>query len=455
MLVVDPFLRYLKDILPDAVTRAFADDIGMLIQRLEQTSTLSSAFSLFEKISGLALKPSKCNVVPLGKEPSESWLKEVKTMLSGLVPNWSASKIVDKAEYLGMILGPNGGCEASWQKPIKKFVERSHEIAKAGFAPSLGCDLYTIKGVPTLSYVPQLNWITPEVNKQEFMALQRIFHLPHNGFPAPTFAYLHEIGFRKIVPFKITAEATIIRAAIKTCKVWREELKGLKECREGLDNAYGPLAIRDHNLGPLRNKDTYWWKSPSFTDMLSHAVKVCQEDKINTSRPRGKPKESLQANITGQLIRIRLNTSLAESVAFRIKRFFPAGKFDEAKLIEQLNLTIDVAKKLPPSIGLSVIKTWTNAWTTDRRMSNRPSKCRFGCPSSNDNDDSLDHYLMCTRLHNPIKEHIKRITFIDFGTNTCESLTLSFAWQKEDQKRRLAKIFSNHVALDLFSDPGS
>ena len=63
---MDPFLRYLKKLLPTPVTRAFADDIGTLIQALLQVPIIHSAFSLYHRISNLALKPNKCVGIPLG-----------------------------------------------------------------------------------------------------------------------------------------------------------------------------------------------------------------------------------------------------------------------------------------------------------------------------------------------------------------------------------------------------
>ena len=70
-----------------------------------------------------------------------------------------------------MLLGPGGGNNASWAKPLEKFRNRAHDISRTDIAPSLGTDPYNQKAVPVMSYVPQLCEITPEIEKEELMAL--------------------------------------------------------------------------------------------------------------------------------------------------------------------------------------------------------------------------------------------------------------------------------------------
>ena len=170
-------------------------------------------------------------IIPLGRAITEERIKQVREYVASIVPEWSQFAIADCAEYLGIMVGPGGGNDASWRKPINKYKGRTVEIAKAGIAPSHGIDLYNQRAAPTMSYVPQLCLINAQVEKEELLALQRIFHLPHHAFPKDSFYYLVEGGFRKIVPIKVTAQAALIRTAFHTCTVWREELKMLEEVR--------------------------------------------------------------------------------------------------------------------------------------------------------------------------------------------------------------------------------
>ena len=55
--------------------------------------------------------------------------------------------------------------------------------------------------------------------------------------------------------------------------------------------------------------------------------------------------------------------------------------------------------KLTPSIGLNVVITWANGWTTVLRCGQTNSKCWFGCQHG---VDALRHYLDCNNLHEAI-----------------------------------------------------
>ena len=77
VLSVDGFLRLLNSLVAGATNQAFADDIGFVIPSLEHLPKYYRAFNMFERISGLALKPKKCVIIPLGREFSESLVNEI------------------------------------------------------------------------------------------------------------------------------------------------------------------------------------------------------------------------------------------------------------------------------------------------------------------------------------------------------------------------------------------
>ena len=68
VLAIDPFLRMLKKKLPDARTKAFADDLATMLKHLKQINVAEACFDRFKNITGLSLKPPKCKIVPLGGE---------------------------------------------------------------------------------------------------------------------------------------------------------------------------------------------------------------------------------------------------------------------------------------------------------------------------------------------------------------------------------------------------
>ncbi len=106
--------------------------------------------------------------------------------------------------------------------------------------------------------------------KEEFLALQGTFHLPHNTFPSALFRALDQGGFgRKITPYRITAKAALMRTASRTCTVWKEELKMLNKIRYDTTAKIG--AFDFNGRGDHLQKDNEWWSSKAFVDNLSEA----------------------------------------------------------------------------------------------------------------------------------------------------------------------------------------
>lgn len=107
-IVVDPFLRLLKNPLPDSTNRAFADDIATIIKKLDDLKSLKANFDRFRDISGLELKIKKCCRIPLGHDPSTEWMTKKSKAITQIVPNWANFTVAPSVEYLGIIIGPKG-----------------------------------------------------------------------------------------------------------------------------------------------------------------------------------------------------------------------------------------------------------------------------------------------------------------------------------------------------------
>ena len=119
-----PFLRLLQKTLPNSTNRAFADDIATIVQSLQDLTTLKANFDLLRDTSGLDLKIKKCSLIPLGIDPIPERIKRVSRTIKQIVPEWSNFSVVPSAKYLGIMIGPKGGSTASWDRPVKKCVER-------------------------------------------------------------------------------------------------------------------------------------------------------------------------------------------------------------------------------------------------------------------------------------------------------------------------------------------
>jgi hypothetical protein len=114
-----------------------------------------------------------------------------------------------------------------------------------------------------------------------------------------------------------------------------------------------------------------------------------------------------------------------------------------------MNISINIAKRLPPSIILSLVKTWTNTWVTDRRTAQNTSPCRLGCIGEK-NIDSLDHYISCEKLHSPVRKTIRAITGIDLPINTLHNLAIPIGTDLQISPTNLACVFKAHIVLDTY-----
>jgi hypothetical protein len=194
---VDPFLRLLNKTVAGSTTRAFADDIGSVIPKISDLPLLHSSFHLFEKSSGLALNPPKCTITPFGNasysrnhRPDQSVPQKGSFVVLGDLLHHQ------QAEYLGFMIGPDGGNDASWEKPLKNYKNRVSTISKARLPPSIGTDLYTVKAFAVNSYIPQLCKPISAILKEETMPIQKVLHLPHNTLPKLTPFCLQEAGWK-------------------------------------------------------------------------------------------------------------------------------------------------------------------------------------------------------------------------------------------------------------------
>ena len=145
---------------------AFADDVAAVLESLESLEDVLKLFSHFAEISGLSVKPQKCNVVPLGKD----WSEDLASEMRGLMATWNVPgiaptkfAIVDCCRYLGFWVGPGASLATNWCAPLAKFRERVQAIASAGLAASTGTVLFNVKAATTLGYVAQLCPPTAEV----------------------------------------------------------------------------------------------------------------------------------------------------------------------------------------------------------------------------------------------------------------------------------------------------
>ena len=96
-----------------AVSRACADDLGAVLADF-RTLPLLELFETMATVSGLHLKPRKCQIVPLWTEFSTHVIGLLRDLLRQFSPAWCDFHIVKVANYLGFWLGPAANLDTQW-----------------------------------------------------------------------------------------------------------------------------------------------------------------------------------------------------------------------------------------------------------------------------------------------------------------------------------------------------
>ena len=148
----DLLLRRLERLFPRACTRAYADDLAMVLPSFAlHVRTLQELFSEYGRLSGLRLSIQKTVMVP----PFTAQAAELRARLVAEAPAWGCLAIDSKAKYLGMVIGPGCGT-SSWEGPLRKYLERAQMWGRLGIGLLLTLQAYGIFVASVLSFVGQL-----------------------------------------------------------------------------------------------------------------------------------------------------------------------------------------------------------------------------------------------------------------------------------------------------------
>jgi hypothetical protein len=442
VLAIDPLLRMFKVKLEGARTKAFADDLATVLRELRQIITARSCFERFRKISGLALKPKKCKILPLGAKVTPALKISVADFVAANIPDWKDFQVTDAGEYLGFQVGQAGGTVASWRKPLAKFDQRIGELAAAGVSAAVGTRLYKSKVATVTSYIEQLCPPPPEYLKLEQSAIEKTLHCPHNTLPTNAAFRLEDAGMYKFPSLALRALAAQARTAKRTCSCWRKELDALNDVRKEV----GP-AINLAKRGRSQMVDYPWWASEAYADVLERA------DRLEVPTGNFNERNSLQAAVYDKLLRENLRTDLAEIVKPRIDKHFANLDIDSSgDVLDELRLTLQVAKSISSQAGWAVLRTWCNGWVTASRMGGKKRDCVFGCCASDAAAfDSLRHYLLCPALWRPIIDEFAKACKWTWDVSVQNSLALRSGDEPHHHDQRTVLISALTVAVDTYN----
>ena len=98
-------------------------------------------FEVAERVASLALKPRKCEIVPLA--PWSECIKEaVGQWIAASIPRWAYFDVVPQAAYLGVLLGLVVG-DSVRDSAISKFEGRVKLISSVGPPAEVSVHLFS------------------------------------------------------------------------------------------------------------------------------------------------------------------------------------------------------------------------------------------------------------------------------------------------------------------------
>ena len=388
---LDSFLRMICSVLPSSSTKAFADDLAIVIGQLKELPKLARCFEILHKTATLALKPSKCILIVLGAADGDGTKERAQAYVNHIVPQWSNFIHARRGRYLGAILGPEGGAAATWEAPLKKLEARVEQGTANTLGPSLCVPLINRHALTVTSYVEQFSDPPAHLAKLDLSISERALRLPHNTLPKLGASLLKEVNVTPVHSLAIRAEAARSRAALRTCSTWQKACELLDRVRR----EHGPMinAARD----PEKMQEFGWWKGRAYADTLREAANHAPLKEVEKG-------QSLQREIYKRLLLLRTPSTLAGMIAKKLEHFF-GDSVDYETRLKEVEANFAVVSELPPSFALAWVRSCCNGWVTSCRFGSNKLKCVFGCGEGVDN---VRHYSACGVLHKWCAEAVEQ-----------------------------------------------
>ena len=383
----------------ECIIRACADDVGASMSDIKHLLSLHSCYTLMQVISGLRLKPKKCNIIPLYCTYNSTIAQLYTAWLKEHIPEWQSFAVTSHAKYLGLLLGPAAG-EHQWDTATQKYKHRVHKIALLEAPIQIKSYLYNTNAVPVLQYIAQLLPIPRLFIQVELGLLHKMLHLPNNAFPLKAMQSFHLLGGPALSAVSCTSTAARIRASVMTLTGWKTHLDILKRVVELHMPTDQYVQGHRHAQHYTRPPIVYYIEAASELQADSKNVLDSQ-----ANIPRHKKKEIgdiLQADprgLQGRIYKIMMQDRFtkmdwAELFMTRLRKWLPTAYHIDLPLIEW-DQVFAVMKTLGSQHSMNPIKSWSGSWCTGRRFhEHSPLRCVFGC----DARDCWSHYIDCNSM---------------------------------------------------------
>ena len=236
---IDPLLWMFEQLLVQpllATIKACADDIAAALGKLSSLVHMYKLFTIYHRVSGLVLQPSKCIIILDSVSATASNICIVREWLRANIPSWADFQITDAAKYLGVYLGPKAALH-NWKAPLAKFHAVCSHIASSGESAAANLMQYNKKAIPVLQYPAQIFPPPPTIKQIEIAALNKVMHLATNSITHGSIITLKANG----IPMRCLLtdlRASMLRAA--SCTICRVEANALKIDQAAID--FYPIA---------------------------------------------------------------------------------------------------------------------------------------------------------------------------------------------------------------------
>ena len=238
-LLADPLLEVLGRKLSKRGVRAFADDTALLLFDLLSLTIVIRVFRDFARASGLELNLSKTVLVDGGFNSIQDWLLLQST-------RWRGVRVVPRARYLGVLVGPCIPSAVQFEACHEKFLKACRYWSPLPLSISLRCLVMRCYLLPILLYVAQFFPLPPDVLKsvrcRVLNFVQGVVYSSHNWLTCLTYKFRLPLDVPDI---ELMAQAAVLRihwpASSVSAVNLNVPLPPAGSCRRALDLAHRAL----------------------------------------------------------------------------------------------------------------------------------------------------------------------------------------------------------------------
>jgi len=294
---------------------------------------------------------------------------------------------------MGLFLGPSAASQM-WLSPAEKWRCRSLSLAASQVAPSLGCQIYNRRSLPTLGYVAQLIPPDKAMIKQEKSLNQKVYHIGNHVLPCPLLYRGRDVGIPQLTSLQALSFAARYRAARFTLQTVDEnKARWQQACEEygTLAMLVSPLAFPPHWDSPpliLRVLEAREGFETRFPGLRRAVDKVVLEGRIF----RGSA--SPQSVAYHFILNAMFPYDPVEEIVRRILLWTAGGEEHRRPLLDTMPQVLSLLRTYPQTVCISVIvKVFCNGLPTTFRKHSAKRSCIW-CHETGDTDRLL-HLLQC------------------------------------------------------------